>query len=190
MKRNKQLQEACQQAKLEYMTKKLHESVEVKYVIYVMREDEDSWRPWGGRTECPSKEDFESLKDWLLSSGYKDVTIVPNGSQPVSMQEDIEKLEVEEAPIVTSIDEAVPAATMLNNLIQDEWQAVQGYNDAIATLTSMNFGEDIIKVLTDIVEEENVHIGQLQKALELVSPSAESIKVGEEEGAEQLANKE
>ena len=75
---------------------------------------------------------------------------------------------------------------MINALIQDEWQAIQGYNDAIATLSTTDIDTDIINVFKDIANEENIHIGQLQKALEMVSPNVSSIGEGEQEGAEQL----
>ncbi len=77
-------------------------------------------------------------------------------------------------------------ATLLNSLIQDEWQAIQGYNDAIATLVVEDNHEDILNIFKDIVDEEHIHIGQLQKALETIAPNAESIGKGEEEGEEQL----
>lgn len=77
-------------------------------------------------------------------------------------------------------------ATLLNSLIQDEWQAIQGYNDAIATLVVEDNHEDILNVFKDIVDEEHIHIGQLQKALETIAPNAESIGKGEEEGEGQL----
>lgn len=77
-------------------------------------------------------------------------------------------------------------ATLLNSLIQDEWQAIQGYNDAIATLVVEDNHEDILNVFKDIVDEEHIHIGQLQKALETIAPNAESIDKGEEEGEGQL----
>jgi len=73
----------------------------------------------------------------------------------------------------------------LNTLIQDEWEAIQGYNDAIVAAETEGF-HDIAKVLKDIVNEENIHVGQLQKVLELVSPNAASIGEGEAEAAEQL----
>ena len=78
------------------------------------------------------------------------------------------------------------AATIINSLIQDESQAIQGYNDAVATFSTMGMDDNIINIFKDIANEENIHVGQLQKALEAVSPNADSIKAGEKEGAEQL----
>ena len=50
--------------------------------------------------------------------------------------------------------------------------------------------DGIIKILADIANEENLHVGQLQKALEMVSPNAESIKDGAKEAEEQIEETE
>ena len=55
-------------------------------------------------------------------------------------------------------------ANTLSALIQDEWQAIDGYNKAIENFTNLDM-ENIAEVLKDIVAEENIHVGQLQAAL-------------------------
>lgn len=76
-------------------------------------------------------------------------------------------------------------------LINDEWEAIQGYNDAIATFransTSNPFYEDAIKVLEEIVSEENTHVGQLQEVLRRISPNAAEIQKGTKEAQSQLS---
>lgn len=78
----------------------------------------------------------------------------------------------------------------INDLIKDEWNAIQSYNGAIATLE--DFGEDekikkVIAVLEDIRDEEYVHVGQLESCLSLVrGDPTEQIDDGTEEGFEQL----
>lgn len=196
MKRNDKLKEACQQAKISYMTKKLKEAPDVKYAIWVKSKD-GKWRPWGGRTEYPSEEAINEMKDWFLDRGYIDFTITKNGARPVAgMVEDFEdehvgasseKEAIEDTPdSPTKLDE-FSVATVINNLIQDEWQAIQGYNDALATVASLTTDESILNIFKDIAAEENAHVGQLQKALSIVSPNTAKIAEGEAEGSEQLA---
>lgn len=81
---------------------------------------------------------------------------------------------------------ATGIANELNALIIDEWEAITGYNSALATVKDEPGHEDIVKILTDILAEENVHVGQLQAALATVAPNAESITVGTTEGKEQI----
>jgi hypothetical protein len=76
-------------------------------------------------------------------------------------------------------------ATELNKLIRDEWEAIQGYNDAIVMAELEGF-HDVAKVFKDIVNEENVHVGQLEECMKLVSPNTDSINHGEVEATGQL----
>ena len=87
---------------------------------------------------------------------------------------------------VTPTDEDRGVAYYLNMLIKDEWEAIQGYQDAIGAITSMTDDQGIVDILNDIEKEENLHVGQLQKAMQLVAPSANDIAKGEEEAEEQL----
>lgn len=81
-------------------------------------------------------------------------------------------------------------ANELITLINDEWEAVQGYNGAIATLRTMSnqnpFYEKAIAVLEEISAEENRHVGQLQEILKNISPNAQDIDKGHEEAQDQL----
>lgn len=78
----------------------------------------------------------------------------------------------------------------LINLINDEWEAIQGYTNMIATLRAVvsknSFYEKAIKVLEEISAEENVHVGQLQELLKHVSPNAAEIAEGHKEAKSQL----
>lgn len=82
-------------------------------------------------------------------------------------------------------------ADSLIKLINDEWEAIQGYNNFRDMILSMkNNGDgnysDMISVIDEISNEENLHVGQLQELLKKVSPNTQSIAKGEEEAQEQL----
>lgn len=76
----------------------------------------------------------------------------------------------------------------LNYLIKDELEAVDGYNSVLATWKDVDKFPEVIAVLKDIVDEEMLHIGQLQRALELVSPNAKNIQAGAKEAEEQIVD--
>jgi rubrerythrin len=82
---------------------------------------------------------------------------------------------------------AVGMASVISDLIKDEYEAIDGYNSAIATAEAEGF-EEMINVLTEIQAEENIHIGQLQTLMNTVDPNAHLVDDGRQEGAEQLAN--
>lgn len=79
-------------------------------------------------------------------------------------------------------------STLLNGLIRTTWGTIDEYNGSIATICSEKSenNEALLKILTDIVNEENKHIGQLQTALNLVSPNVVSIHDGEVEAMQQI----
>lgn len=84
---------------------------------------------------------------------------------------------------------ATGAAAELIALINDEWEAIEGYNNAIATLRTLKdnpFYADAIKVLEEISAEENRHVGQLQEVLRRISPNAADIQKGTQEAKNQL----
>lgn len=77
-------------------------------------------------------------------------------------------------------------------LINDEWEAIQGYNNAIAALRAVMsenpFYADAVRVLEEISAEENAHVGQLQEVLKHISPNASEINNGVKEAQSQLVN--
>ena len=115
----------------------------------------------------------------------EDITIV---EEPVETKEEV-------IPASPESGDKMGVAGSINSLIRDEWEAIDGYNSTISTLRYMRDSGDadssidydgIIKILEDIANEENLHVGQLQKALETISPNAASIGEGEQEAEEQL----
>lgn len=92
-----------------------------------------------------------------------------------------------EAPTGTEGEIDTGFAAILNSLIRDEWEAIDGYSSAIATMTAERPGCVIVPILNDIMTEEATHVGQLQKALTLIAPSAEAIKDGAAEAEKQLS---
>lgn len=113
-------------------------------------------------------------------------------------ESEVEKEHEEEAiPEVaqtTEVDFGI--ASMINGAIIDEFEAIDTYNSLLVTIQNLkqqtqevstleNF-DSIVRVITDIVNEENIHVGQLQKILGLVSANAAFIKEGDKEAEEVL----
>lgn len=74
-------------------------------------------------------------------------------------------------------------ANIIHDLIIDENEAIQGYNNIIANLETR---PELIPIMQDIANEEMNHIGMLEVALEMLSPNVEGIKEGEAEAEETL----
>lgn len=121
--------------------------------------------------------------------GTKEVRVVYEDGSTYNMK--VEALaeslgEITDAqPIETGAE--VGMATVISDLIKDEYEAIDGYNSAIATAEAEGFG-DMVNVLTEIQAEENLHIGQLQALMNTIDPNAHLVDDGQQEGIEQLAN--
>lgn len=112
---------------------------------------------------------FEDLK--VKNEDIEDVVLTDNA------------LSIEEP---TEVQKNNGIADMLNDLIKSEFDAISDYNNAISTIITEDPESPMIKVFEDILKEENLHVGQLQAALQQVSPAADEIDKGVEEAQEQL----
>ncbi len=94
-----------------------------------------------------------------------------------SLKEDINQDTFDESALVT----------LLNDLINDENDAINGYESAIASLASIN-KNDYDDVFKDIIKEEQNHIGQLQKILDDIKPGTiNELEKGQDEASEQIS---
>ena len=80
---------------------------------------------------------------------------------------------------------------IVSNMIKSEWETVEQYNSLLATITSMGQSNynlisdtaDIVQVVNDIVKEEYIHIGQLEKLVQSKIPASAHIEDGKFEAA-------
>lgn len=77
---------------------------------------------------------------------------------------------------------------VVNSLINDENEAIDGYNSAIVNFEVEGRG-DLTEVFRSILAEEQVHIGELQTVLDKINPETVSnIEDGQQEAQETLDN--
>ena len=76
-------------------------------------------------------------------------------------------------------------ASALISAINDEWTTIDKYNSIISTMRYEK-RDEMIPVIQDIVNEENKHVGQLQKLLETISSNTELIGKGQQEAEKQI----
>ena len=75
--------------------------------------------------------------------------------------------------------EVLNLTTMLSALIKGEWDAIDQYNSVLYTLESLD-NELATETLKEIVSEEYIHVGQLEKLAQDINPDAENITTGYE----------
>lgn len=77
---------------------------------------------------------------------------------------------------------------VVNSLINDENEAIDGYNSAIVNFEVEGRG-DLTEVFRSILAEEQVHIGELQTVLNKINPeTVPNIEDGQQEAQETLDN--
>ena len=136
-----------------------------------------------------NKADWPEYKKLENAKKYIDIFLT-KGEQAANASWKIDEANVTKSTIKEEWEDEdvcrTGVAQDLNYLIKDELEAVEGYNSVLATWKDADKFPEIIAVLKDIVDEEMLHIGQLQRALELVSPNAKNIQAGAEEAEEQI----
>jgi len=96
------------------------------------------------------------------------------------------KLDEDLGPNLEDVSNVTMITSLISALIKDEWEAIDGYNQAIVSLSAQGENKDVIDTLNDIIGEEYVHIGQLEKTLQGLIPEAEeNMSKGEDEAEEE-----
>lgn len=136
------------------------------------------------------KERFPQVEEHEITSFIKEPNLIKEDIESEE-EEQGEKEEDEFKAQVPATDTSMGASQIINSLIQDELQAIDGYNSAIQTFRNMSGEykdklERCIKVLSDIAGEENIHVGQLQEAQKLFNEQATLAQDGAEEAKEQI----
>ena len=109
------------------------------------------------------------------------------------LNEDLFEIDATIAPETSEETPATPEdngiANQIITEINGEWDTIKSYNDLVLCLKELG-RDDFVDVIQDIIKEENVHVGQLQEILKVISPNAEAIADGEQEATEQLPGNE
>lgn len=104
---------------------------------------------------------------------------VEENEDEIEVQENEEETEVDEQEVEedepSREDEDRAVLSALTYAIQGCWARVDEYNSIIASLSDMDFAEaqEIADILRDVTNSVLVSVGQLEKAIGIVSPQAE-----------------
>lgn len=129
----------------------------------------------------------------LLEEPEDEITLEPidikNKEDSVDSQEEestsSNDAEVEEEPTPLQ-DEQLDGgiSSMINSSIVSTWNRIDEFTSMIATIKSYNNYDSLESIFQSILDDEMIHIGQLQKALSLVSSSEDLISQGVEKAEE------
>lgn len=98
--------------------------------------------------------------------------------------------EVDAEEEIPSQDEDIDSglSSMINSSIVSTWNRIDEFTGMIATIKSYSNYESLESIFQSILDDEMIHIGQLQKALSLVSSSEDLISQGVEKAEEVIGS--
>lgn len=85
--------------------------------------------------------------------------------------------------------EELSYSNIFSSLIKSEWDAIEQYNSILALLNDDKTTadvEDAKNIISDIVKEEYIHVGQLEKLSQVYNSTANNISDGHTEATEQI----
>ena len=131
-----------------------------------------------------SKEDFISRFMSVTKDEYPDrkqryaVALSYWDRKDEALKEDMEEVEVKQTE-PTEEDRVRGLASVLHDLIQQQWSIIDQYNSAVATFDFEGFDE-YTEPLKDLVADETANVGVLEGLLIQLDPTYEEIYVGKE----------
>lgn len=148
------------------------------YAVIVEADTEEEAREIYFTYADPKRFEIVSINPTTEEEKEKKINIVYKNT--LNLKEDLNQNTFDESALVT----------LLNDLINDENDAINGYESAIASLASIN-KNDYEDVFKDIIKEEQNHIGQLQKILDDIKPGTiNELEKGQDEASEQISENE
>ena len=85
--------------------------------------------------------------------------------------------------------EELSYSNIFSSLIKSEWDAIEQYNSILVLLNDDKTTadvEDAKNIISDIVKEEYIHVGQLEKLSQIYNSTANNISDGHTEATEQI----
>ncbi len=125
------------------------------------------------------KDKLEKESDKDLAKINKDLEKTKKEFKKLTLSEDFEETPIEEVH-----DDNLGDASLISALIKGEWETIDLYNSIILNFRQVG-NKEAETVLGDIVSEEYIHIGQLEKLAQMINPVANSIETGQQEAESQ-----
>lgn len=113
--------------------------------------------------------------------------IKPSEEPDIEITDNIvdDEIEVEEKPAEDFTDNFI---SLVTGSIRNVWEHIDDYSSIKATIEYENGPKELVDMYNEIINDEMIHVGQLEKALSLLQPNAELIKDGEDKADELLTN--
>lgn len=75
--------------------------------------------------------------------------------------------------------------SLVSTLIKHEWESIDLYNSILLTFRQAN-NQEAEEILNEIINDDYVHVGQLEKLAQLINPLVNNIELGQQETESQV----
>lgn len=75
--------------------------------------------------------------------------------------------------------------SLVSTLIKHEWESIDLYNSILLTFRQAN-NQEAEEILNNIINDDYVHVGQLEKLAQLINPLVNNIELGQQETESQV----
>lgn len=144
----------------------------------------------------PSLEPDASGKDnldELEAEREKDLKAANKELEKVAKNAEIKEAKILDRKLRLSEDVAInqvsnddlSLTSLVNTLIKNKWDSIDLFNSILLSFRQAN-NTEAESILNDIINEEYVHVGQLEKLAQLINPVAGNIEDGQHETESQV----
>lgn len=138
-------------------------------------------------TAISLKEATEDTKEDITVEVDGETVVDTNENDVADTLESEVEITVDDNP-ASEIGPTLAVTQLLMDAIKDEYNTIQFYNDIIATASSEEGFDDVVRIMKHINEEEQIHVGMLQQLLKQYDTAAGEVETGKTEASDIIAD--
>lgn len=140
--------------------------------------------------------DGSNIKDKLEQQAEKDLKqankdlekvkkdFIKESKKPIKKLTLSEEL-IEEEHVSNVSNDDLGLTSLVSTLIKHEWESIDLYNSILLTFRQAN-NQEAEEILNNIINDDYVHVGQLEKLAQLINPLVNNIELGQQETESQV----
>lgn len=102
-------------------------------------------------------------------------------TKKLALSEDLE----EEENLSNVSNDDLGLSSLVSTLIKHEWESIDLYNSMLLSFRQAN-NKEAEEILNEIISEDYVHVGQLEKLAQMINPLVNNIDLGQQETESQV----
>ena len=121
-----------------------------------------------------ANKDLEKVKKDFIKESKKSI-------KKLTLSEEL----IEEEHVSNVSNDDLGLTSLVSTLIKHEWESIDLYNSILLTFRQAN-NQEAEEILNNIINDDYVHVGQLEKLAQLINPLVNNIELGQQETESQV----